>query len=296
MVARWAFAPVCGADYWRVVMFSPELLIFLFFMITDPKTVPAGRHGRVVFAFAVAAICTLLMATQTTEFGTKVALLAGLTIACASRPVVDRLLPRLPQRTVVRAVALAGVAGIVAVATPAIGVAGRDDAPAAVELDRIPHQIDPSTFPSISVDQDVLDWNHEISGAGARAVVLTMAENLAIEAQALERSDASLLEAVDHGDRLDEMRARLDAATADGTIVVEQYRFDDVQVTLVVPFGRQDGLSLGLRSHGTVTRETRDSTGHVQDRTEAPFDTTFVVRRATGGRWLNVAVRPTDQP
>src|SRR6476620_206154 len=133
MVARWAFAPVCGADFWRVVLFSPELLIFLFFMITDPKTVPASRHGRVVFAFAVAAICTLLMATQTTEFGTKVALLAGLTIACASRPVVDRLLPRLPKRTAVRAIALAGVAGIVAVATPAIGLAGRDDAPAAVE-------------------------------------------------------------------------------------------------------------------------------------------------------------------
>src|SRR4051794_16204345 len=38
MVARWAFSPVCGADYWRAVMLSPELLVFMFFMITDPKT------------------------------------------------------------------------------------------------------------------------------------------------------------------------------------------------------------------------------------------------------------------
>ena len=51
MTARWAFAPVCGFDYWRVIMFSPELLIFLFFMITDPKTVPSGRVGRVAFGF-----------------------------------------------------------------------------------------------------------------------------------------------------------------------------------------------------------------------------------------------------
>ena len=36
MVARWAFAPVCGFDYWRVIITSPEILIFLFFMITDP--------------------------------------------------------------------------------------------------------------------------------------------------------------------------------------------------------------------------------------------------------------------
>ena len=44
MTANWAFAPVCGADYWRVIAFSPEVLIFLFFMITDPKTVPAGTR------------------------------------------------------------------------------------------------------------------------------------------------------------------------------------------------------------------------------------------------------------
>ncbi len=45
MTARWAFAPVCGFDFWRVIVTSPEVLIFLFFMITDPKTVPTGRVG-----------------------------------------------------------------------------------------------------------------------------------------------------------------------------------------------------------------------------------------------------------
>ena len=86
MTANWAFAPVCGVDYWRVIVTSPEVLIFLFFMITDPKTVPAGRVGRVVFGLLVAITSTLLMAPQTDEFGTKVGLLAGLVVMCAARP------------------------------------------------------------------------------------------------------------------------------------------------------------------------------------------------------------------
>ncbi len=94
MIARWAFAPVCGFDYWRVIVTSPEVLIFLFFMITDPKTVPSGRVGRVVFGFLVAVASTLLMAPQTNEFGTKVALLGGLVVVCACRPLLDRLVPR----------------------------------------------------------------------------------------------------------------------------------------------------------------------------------------------------------
>src|SRR5262249_4488012 len=91
MVARWAFAPVCGFEYWRVIVTSPEVLVFLFFMLTDPKTVPSGRTGRVVFGFLVAVASTLLMAPQTNEFGTKVALLGGLAVVCACRPILDRL-------------------------------------------------------------------------------------------------------------------------------------------------------------------------------------------------------------
>ena len=93
MTANWAFAPVCGFDFWRVIVTSPEVLIFLFFMITDPKTVPAGRVGRVVFGLLVAIASTLLIAPQTNEFGTKVGLLAGLVVVCAARPILDRFLP-----------------------------------------------------------------------------------------------------------------------------------------------------------------------------------------------------------
>ena len=317
MTARWAFAPVCGFDFWRVIVFSPEVLIFLFFMITDPKTVPAGRVGRVLFGLLVAAASTLLMAAQTNEFGTKVALLGGLVVLCAARPILDRLVPeprsaaddlgRFATRLatgreagagilgVVVRVGLIGAAvlfvgvGIVAAGTPARGVVvpGADDV-----LGRVPHQVDPATFPSISVEQDVLDWNHEITGSAAQELVLTLAENLELENQALLRRDASILTAVDHGDRLEEMQGRLRDAVATGTAAIERYQIDDVNVTLLVPFGRQDGLSLGLESRGTVTEETYDDAGRLQQRTSSPFAKTFALRRATGGRWLNVGVLP----
>ena len=88
------------------------------------------------------------------------------------------------------------------------------------------------------------------------------------------------------------MQGRLQQAAATGTTVIERYQIDDVNVTLLVPFGRQDGLSLGLESRGTVTKETYDDAGHLQARASTPFAETFALRRATGGRWLNVAVLP----
>ena len=295
MTARWAFAPVCGFDFWRVIVTSPEVLIFMLFMITDPKTLPAGRVGRALFGLLVAVVSTLLMAAQTTEFGTKVALLAGLVVVCAARPILDQLVPeprsvadhlgryaaRLATggqagagalRGVVR-VALIGSAvftvgvGIVAAGAPARGVIVPE---AADVLGRVPHDVDPATFPKITVEQGVLDWNHEIVGPAAQELVLTLAENLELETQALLQGDATILEAVDHGDRLDEMMGRLRDSTATGTTAVERYQIDDVNVTLLVPFGRQDGLSLGLESRGTVTNETYDSAGHLQARRIIP--------------------------
>ena len=317
MTANWAFAPVCGFDFWRVIVTSPEVMIFLFFMITDPKTVPMGRVGRAVFGLLVAVASTLLMAPQTDEFGTKVGLLAGLVVVCAARPILDRLLPeprsaadeigrfatRLvtggdPRGGFLRGAARIGLlvvavfvvgAGIVVAGTPARGLVVADTTGV---LDRVPHQVDPSTFPTITVAQDVADWDHSIGGPGAREIVLTLAENLELENQALLRADASILPAVDHGDRLDEMRARLQDAIATGTTSISRYQFDTVDMTLLEPFGAQTGLSLGLESRGTKVEETYDAAGALQSQTTSPFEQTFVMRRATGDRWLNVAVLP----
>ena len=84
MTARWHLGPITGGYFWWVLVTSPELLVFLFFMITDPKTIPSGRFGRRLYAVGIGLVATLLIAPQRTEFATKVALLSALAIACAA--------------------------------------------------------------------------------------------------------------------------------------------------------------------------------------------------------------------
>src|SRR6187200_3347394 len=92
MNARWHLGPVTGWEFWRALVFSPEILVFLFFMITDPKTIPSGKTGRRVYAVAIGLLAALLSAPQTTEFATKVAVLSALFIVCAARPLIQLFL------------------------------------------------------------------------------------------------------------------------------------------------------------------------------------------------------------
>ncbi len=317
MVASWSFAPVCGMDFWQVIVTSPEVLIFLLFMITDPRTVPSSRDGRIAFGMAVAVASVLLMAPQTDEFGTKVGLLAGLVVMCAARAILDRLgvdvragADRLrtlaagpataeqPAAGLARGavrVALAGLAvlvvgtGIVFAGTPARGFVVADTTEV---LNRLPADVNPATLPTITVGQDVIDFDHELAGAGMQTVVVTLAQNLELENQALLQRDGTILTAVDHGDRLAEMQGRLADIGTTGPTVVEHYQFDTIKVSLLVPFGMQTGLSLGLAGRGTMVVETYDASGTLQARQSSPFDLVFAMRRATGARWLNVAVLP----
>ena len=144
-------------------------------------------------------------------------------------------------------------------------------------------------MPAITVGQDVIDFDHTLAGAGIQPVLVTLGQNLEVENQALLRRDESLLEAVDHGDRLIQMQAALSAAQASGTATIHHYRFETVSVRLLVPFGKQTGLSLGFVATGTDTVDNFDSAGHLTSSETQPFDTMFAVRRATGARWLNVA-------
>ena len=45
MTAAWHLGPITGWELWRVLVTSPEILVFLFFMITDPRTIPATPRG-----------------------------------------------------------------------------------------------------------------------------------------------------------------------------------------------------------------------------------------------------------
>ena len=309
--ARWSFSPVCGSNLWLTIVTSPEILIFTYFMITDPRTVPAGRVGRAVFGALVGAICVLFMAPQTTEFGAKVGLLAGLSVMTLVRPLLERFVPEPGSETdtlrafthrvisgprhattvATRSYRLAALTSVALAVIAALSFAARSTQGLLAGepedlMGRTATRIDPSTFPDITVDSEVTDWNHELDAAGARAVVLTLAENLALEAQAIHDGDALLLEAVDHGDRLDAMRDRLDQASSSNGFEVPTYQFDSVRVKLLIPFGRQSGLSLGMIVSGTAS--TADTT--------TPFKTMWALRRATGDRWLIVAELPVPEP
>jgi hypothetical protein len=173
--------------------------------------------------------------------------------------------------------------------TPARGLVVADTTET---LAGVPHTVDPGTFPTITADVEA--WDGTTAGPIAQGILVTLAENLELENQALLRRDPNILTAVDHGDRLKEMQARLQEAEATGRTVVSHYQFDSVHVVVIAPFGVQTGGSLGFQSRGTVTDETYDASGALLDRTTAPFARTFAVRRPTGDRWLNVADLPLE--
>ena len=112
MTARWHLGPITGWNLWWILISSPEVLVFLFFMITDPKTAPAGGRARVIYAVTLGLLASLLIAPTRTEFAAKVALLGALAIVCAVKP----FLVYVPRRVVVLAAAAAACAYVPALA------------------------------------------------------------------------------------------------------------------------------------------------------------------------------------
>jgi hypothetical protein len=310
ITARWSLQPVCGSEFWWVVVISPEILFFLFFMITDPKTIPAGRVARVVFAVCIALLCTLLIAPQTTEFGAKVALLAGLVLMSPLRAVFDRYFPegnlersRLgefvsavstsrgvgvgPLRTFRRGALGGALAVVVAVLIVIAGAPAREPALAVPtgEVIDISVAVDPATLPAVTVDAEVTALNSNIAGESADAVAMMLAENLAIEAEAMHRGESELLLAADFGPRLTDMQSRVERSVATGEWVVAGYVFESLHLRVVETLGGQ-GADLGFEATGTVERVTYDADGVEISRRTVPLSSLFVLRQAMGDRWL----------
>ena len=82
MTARWHLGPISGFHLWWVLITSPEVLVFLFFMITDPKTAPRSPRARLVYAISLGLLGAAMIAPTTTEFAAKVALLGSLALVC----------------------------------------------------------------------------------------------------------------------------------------------------------------------------------------------------------------------
>ncbi len=191
MTAPWHVGPIEGREFWWLLVTSPEILVFLFFMITDPKTIPSSAAGRRAYAVSVGLLATVLIAPQTTEFATKVAILGALFAVCATRGVIElvgseplaSLVPRMPRRPVVGSVALAGAlvyAGLVVAA----GVPARPEEGSAAARDGV------QALPAI----DVVDTPGiaAIDEGTAQTIARDIVVDLRTELQALRDRDEDL--------------------------------------------------------------------------------------------------------
>jgi Na+-translocating ferredoxin:NAD+ oxidoreductase RnfD subunit len=287
MTARWHLGPVTDWEFWVVLAFSPEILVFLFFMITDPKTIPAGRTGRLVYSVSIGLLAALLIAPQTTEFASKVAVLGALAIVCAARPVVEWLarrrglqggVARLPRL----GVGLAAVAGAAAFAG-ALVVAGIPARP-----------VEASTAPPPSAALDVtLGESEGLAPLGlpaARRIARDLVADLRIESDALRRRDRDRAAAGAEGARLASLWRDIGAATG-GPIVVPEYRLDSVEVSLRPGEGQEQPVVLA-HARGTVELVTYAGSPPAVQRRErpVPFARTFELE-ANGGRYLIARVQ-----
>jgi hypothetical protein len=287
---------------------SPEILVFLFFMITDPRTIPSGRGARVVFAATLGIFATLMIAPHTVEYGAKVGLLASLAIWSPLRGLFDRALGsraeersglgslldtvgRFPSKTGLIAGAIAGVSLVaVSVAIVVAGAPARLPAIAAEPPEaEFEANVDPATLPQVTVDDSVYELQIDVDEEFIDFISVTLAENLAIEAEAMRTADSSLLGLADGGLRLDQMQARLDTALATGERRADEYSFDSLSLS---SHEREGQASAGLMfsGQGSVDRVLYDAFGSEQSRTTEEFDSRFVLLQLVGERWVIVEV------
>lgn len=290
ITAAWSLQPVCGFDFWRIVMTSPEVLIFLFFMITDPKTTPTATTPRVVFGAALGVLCSLLMAPQADEFGAKVALLGGLVLLTPVRFIFERRL--LPAASPLRVFGRGVVIGVAAVAlgTTLVAAAAPSRRISGSVVPSLEADVDVGGLPTVTLDPDVENLNSDLTLAAAQALAVTLAENLEVESQAVRAADPSMLRAVAHGPRLIEMEDAIEVGEVRRERVVADYEFESLHLEVVYANGSQGGASLGFVAEGTVTQFVFNLEGVEVSESTSPFGAIFVLSQPTGERWMLVDV------
>jgi hypothetical protein len=234
--ANWHLGPVADYYFWKVLVLSPEVFIFLAFMITDPRTAPQSLRGRRIYSVAIGLLGALLIAPMTSEFWAKVALLASLTIVCAARPMViltREALERRAQSGVARPasrgrrrpqaglVAAAGIASfaalLVAAGSPARSVAGLSGSTLGVDI--------PVT---IEHTPNVVS----ITPQTGKAIAGDAIANLRLVSAALGSRDATRAAGAASGAFLSGLKAQI-AKAVGRPIVVPSYRVAAVDLRLL---------------------------------------------------------------
>lgn len=307
IVATWATAPVCDGRYWMTLATSPEVLVFVFFMITDPKTIPTGRSARVLFAGSLGVFSTLLMAPHGLEYGAKVSLLASLAIWSALRflfarftdaaetdqPTVTKLMLRArlgpPRRAFARGLVVGCLLALSAASIVVLGAPARDSVRASTSPN-VAVAVDETTIPSVIIDESVRQLDLTIDNDVAHDLAVTLVENLTLEGQAIKLADTSLLALADGGSRLTEMQAELDLAITSGLRPVRSYSFESMRLTAFFASDGQVSAALGFDTVAQVEEVVYDSAGAVRSRSTSPVVATYVLRQVAGERWLIVDV------
>jgi len=260
MTARWHLGPISGWDFWWLLVSSPEILIFLFFMITDPMTIPRGRVARLVYAVSVGLLATLLIAPQTTEFATKVAVLTALAIVCVTRPLLELLLPapgsprdRASAWTLglVRRGRFAGALTVGAAAFAGLVVlAGGPARPSAAEASSLPAGM---RLPEVTIEA-TRGVSAEVDPATARAIAQDVVLDLRAEEEALRRRDRERAASGASGAWLAALWLQI-GDTAAETAAVPRYEVERVRLELHrADF--QGPPSVVARLEGAVTTST----------------------------------------
>jgi hypothetical protein len=297
MVARWSLVPVEGLEYWTILITSPEIIIFAFFMITDPPTSPDSRSARLAYGVGIGALAALLSATQTTEFGTKVSLLAALTVLCAFRPALERLgRPHgVQDRLAPRRAALVGVSAVAWVVllwvlpalveptlakTPgaAVDVAAAGDRRPDVASAEVPEAtVRHNVAREAAVDTDLAD-----------AIAQDTLADLAIADEALRTGDEELAATAVFGPALTELSGRIAANESRQLTESESWSPESAEVVLLRdPVSPQAIPQLGLVVTGSVTTGTHPGgdTARVSGGATSTRTRVFLVDRI-GGHWL----------
>jgi hypothetical protein len=306
MIASWYATPICGQQLWQILVTSPEVLIFAFFMIPDPRTVPDGQLSRLVFGIIVAFLSVLLIGPTTLEFWTKTAILASLVFACAGRFALVRLVDEL------RAVrwsmpATVGVSLLLMTALPLSAEASLHSPEPAPELPdgstpklsltvgdgpdlaswtlsaastalpppsgTAPTQASGRVWvvpplPTVSIPDNVHAFNPDLTAADAQRWAHDTVLDLMIESEARRTHDTALAaQGATSDDALKEFTDVIGQDVSAGKFVQKTYTFDSVTLTLFLPkLNTQASRLVGVTLHGTTTLVTRDASGKVLSR------------------------------
>ncbi len=291
MTAPWHLGPIGGFALWRVLVTSPEILVFLFFMITDPRTIPETPRGRRMYSVSVGFVAALLIAPWSTEFAAKLAVLAALAVVCAARPLLLRVgaadrLEALVERarawsrpTAIAATVLAAaVAGLVLVAatTP-----WRAEPAVAAPLQT--GQVPPVTVaptPGLAT----------VDPATARRIAADLVADLSRSADALRERDRLGAREGATGAWLADLWRRIDAARG-GTIDVPSYRATGVRLHLEPGEGQEPPVAVATLT-GTSQTATYDASAASPVRRGEPHRVVLTFEVApSGGRYLVSDVR-----